>query len=174
MYILSINDEWSYRLQARLMTIAVSRNQIPRLPWKLVLFGTLQKLEGVPETVELAEVVIAFSRNVRAAAMKLLDGYSEPLTFADMKKIMSAQEESLLSLDRFFALDVHFLKEVAQPMAESIVRDWVLAALPDHDNFIGFTLEKSIAKLDEVKGRSLVKACGPAMFKELCAIVQLL
>ena len=37
--IVGVNDEWSFRLAAKMQTQALSRAELPRLPWESLLFG---------------------------------------------------------------------------------------------------------------------------------------
>jgi hypothetical protein len=119
--VVSMHDEWSFRLHARLRSLAVSQCQVPRMKWENFLFSESETLEGFPTTVKLDSSLVGDMRNVRTAVAKLLEGYDDTLTFADMRKIVNSQEETLLGLERFFALDLQFLNEHAQPLAEQTV-----------------------------------------------------
>lgn len=170
----AVHDEWNYRLEARMRTLAVSTGQLPRLPWEVVLLGEKGKVEGAPETIVLEQSYLESAKNVRKVAFKLLEGYTETLTFSEMKKVMNSQRETLLSLDRMFSLELQWLNEVAEPAAEAMVRDVVLRTMPSNECFEGFTFAKTLAELDKLMGERLVGACSMALHREVTAIRQLI
>jgi hypothetical protein len=113
-------------------------------------------------------------RNVRTAVSKLLESYDDTLTFADMRKVVNSQEETLLGLDRFFALDLQFLNEHAQPLAEQTVRAQLIKSLPSHDNFESFAISKSIEDIDKCKSQMVVGCCGVVLIKDIGTVQQLM
>lgn len=119
--ILSVNDEWGFRLAAKMHSLAISQSQVRRMPWEELIFDD-KKLDGLPETIMVPEEHLTAAKNVREACLNILKGY-EWATFADMVKIVSAQSESLLELDRFWALELHFLKSHARALGEKKVKD---------------------------------------------------
>ena len=173
MAILSVNDEWSFRLAARVKAVAVSRGQLPRLPWEVVVFGDRDPLPGFPETVKVPDDLIEPYTNVRAAAKKLLDGY-EGLTFADMRRFVAAQADILTGMDRHFAIELQFLRVHAEEVAERGVRSKLLAMLPRDGSVEGMTMATASAQVEALSLDRRVAACHPNLAKEIRTTAQLL
>lgn len=131
-------------------------------------------MPDMPETVKLDEEVLAPMRHARTAAQRLMAGFEEALTIADMKRILGTQEESVLSMDRFFQLELHYLTHCAQPVMDSMIRTLVLEALPAKDRWEEYTIEGAMAEVDKLKAHPAVVASGSHLFKELGAVHQLL
>lgn len=117
---------------------AISRNQLPRLPWVVLLFGERTKLVGYPETIDVPTVHLETACNVRTACIRLLEGYGWA-TFSDMARIVAAQSDSLNELDRFWSLDVYLMNNHARATGERIVRAKIMDVLPESHNAHQFT-----------------------------------
>jgi hypothetical protein len=173
MKIISINDEWNYRLVARFLSQAVSRNNILRLPWEVLLFGKDKHLEGHPETIDVPDDLLGSSRNVRSACQRILQAY-QWATFDEMAKVVLAQSDSLNELDRFWCLTSHFLQYHARPLGETIVKQKLLDALPDSINAHKFSLEHSMRLVAEIKSSELTIACGQATEDDVDLVFRML
>ena len=46
------NDEWNFRLQARVKTLAVATRKVARTPWEIMLYGEDGKIPNTPECVD--------------------------------------------------------------------------------------------------------------------------
>ena len=173
-HILSIHDEWSFRVQARIRSLAVSRlQQVIRLPWEISLLGEEEKLLGFPEIVELDPTLLNACKTARAAAIKLLSGY-EGLTFADMRRVITSQSESLLAIDRFFSLDISFLVDKAETLGQDSVRSDMLACFPNADNFKYSKMEETLAQIVGMKASPKAFAVGVNLVREITSVEQLL
>ena len=49
------NDQWQFRLQARIQTLMISGNKVKRTPWEEMLCGASAPIGGVPIEVKLDE-----------------------------------------------------------------------------------------------------------------------
>jgi hypothetical protein len=88
----SIQDEWSFRLAARCIELAVSYGLLPRLPWEKVLWGPDGNLPHLPKHAKLpADLsVLEGSGNFRRALLAVF-GNAEHLTFSEKRKIVAAK-----------------------------------------------------------------------------------
>ena len=59
------NDQWQFRLQARIKTLMISGNKVKRTPWEEMLFGASAPIGGVPTEVKLDEALIFDAANAR-------------------------------------------------------------------------------------------------------------
>ncbi len=67
----NINDMWSWTLEARYKTIAISNLQVPGLPWEALLWGD-GPIPGVPTTVTIPEELLYDLKNCREVVIKVL------------------------------------------------------------------------------------------------------
>ena len=167
----SIHEDWDLRLQARLKTIAVSVNALPRLPWERICFGDDAPLPGVTETVKVPDGLLAAAINAREAANSVLHEWR---LFAAMRDVLRQTDttQALLEVERAFVLEIHFLLVVAEPMCESHVRREVLAAFPTEDKAV--TIDACIDLVRKVKHSTMVLACKPALHKEIESVLSFL
>lgn len=100
------------------------------MSWERAIWGEDAVMPDMPETIQLDKEVLAPIQHARTAAQRLMAGSEEALTVADMKLILGAQEESLLSMDRVFQLELTYLMNYAQPVMDPVIRTLVLDALP--------------------------------------------
>lgn len=168
----SINDEWHFRLHARIRSLAVNTGGVPRTAWEVLLWGDAGLIEGLPQTLKVPENMLFDIKNVRRAVAKILSGYSF-LTFAEMKDLIGAHEDELIGIDRFFAIEVAFLKDHAEAIAQKMVRDKALLAFPDSKNFRAFSFDKTLEELTKLSDHKLTLACHVSLGKELAAVVAL-
>ena len=91
MQIITIRDEWQYRLTAKMTTLAVSRNLLPRMPWEELLFGKQDPLPGWSECIGVPDLLLSKAYNMRTAVRRQLSGY-QWATFEDMHSVLLAQE----------------------------------------------------------------------------------
>ena len=117
---LSVNDEWNYRFEARMRSIGISSKQLDRLPWEEAIWGTDQ-IPGMPETIVIPLELLQDCKHCRAAALRILKSFdTRSMTFTDMKSALnSVVEEELKGLDRFFVLDLEFFKKSMRPRSQT-------------------------------------------------------
>lgn len=171
--IVSINDEWSFRLASRMHSKAVSAAQVPRLPWERLLFGQDGRLHGYPETIGVPANLLAGMTNVRMACNAIFEGYGWA-TFGDMAKIVASQADSLNDLDRFWCLDVHFLQNLARSVGERMVKQRVVDCLPDASMTAEKSIEESMAQVAAIRNDKLTIACGSAFEGEVDLVYHML
>lgn len=170
--IASINDEWSFRLAAKMTSQAVSTNQLPRLPWEVLLFDKA-KLAGYPETILIPAEHLEAARNARVACNRLLKGY-ECVTFSDMARIVAAHSETMSELYRFWSLDAVFLKNHARAVGERILRGKIMDCLPESHTAHHFTFKQALTKVAAIKTLKLTAAVGSAIEDDVDVVFSLL
>jgi len=87
------NDEWSFRLESAKVSLAVSNGGLVRLPWEKLVYGESQeKIDGVMETITVAESLLTKQKNVRAAALKILGPHADELPLHEMQSLMKKKQ----------------------------------------------------------------------------------
>ena len=171
----TVNDEWSYRLHARMRSLAVSRKQVSRLPWETLMYEDKQ-IPGYPETIEISPERLQAMQNVRSAAIRIMGSWEpEEFTFADMRKMIGPHRETLCGMDRFWIIDHAWLMDHAEHAAERQVRADVSGCLQPRDDGPWPTLEDAYQELVEIRGRRVVAAIHDELAKNLrnlCAILE--
>ena len=130
----SLNDHWSYALEARLRTLAVHTNKVERLPWEKVLFGAEDPLPALPEHVAIDLSLLQDMANTRKAVNATFAKFPGAQTFQSMRKIVHTQLGHLKDYDKHFRLEISFLDNVAEAVAEKQVRQSICNLFPDGTN----------------------------------------
>lgn len=148
-------DEFTFRLNAQVVSIAVNTKVLPMLPWES-LFYKPGSIDGVSSTTQLPSDLMVDHQNVREAVTKALGG--QLCTFSPMRKDIGGRLKALLSLSRTFALEWEFLNSVVQAKANDLVRQQIFDALPSEAN--PKSMKDSLLELDLVRKTDLVFAAG--------------
>lgn len=128
------NDEWMWRLHARVKSIAINTRQLKPLWYEEILVpqGTLA---DAPSHLVLPDSMVEQYMAARGTVADLLAGVSE----MDMAvKIVSTAADTLLDLDKSFECDLAFLNQSAGAMLKNRVHQEVLGALPGPKNNLDF------------------------------------
>ena len=72
--LLNPNDQWSFRLQAKIKTWMISGNKVNITPWEEFLFGAVAPIACVSTEVKLDEALIFDAANARELLAKQLQG----------------------------------------------------------------------------------------------------
>jgi hypothetical protein len=124
--IVNLNNCWNYPLHCKLVTLAVSNNNVPRLPHEVALFGDRDHLPGVRETVPLPESVLGPLKNVRRACLDLLQPVVKK-SLADWIATIVNNEGYLCGLCKTFSIEIDWLRDDVTPLlkarCESLIED---------------------------------------------------
>ena len=163
----SANDEWAFRLAARIRTIAWSNKQLVKLPWEILLVGQDNRIDGTPETILFSDDELEKARNVRAAAMRIISGAGS--TFKAWRQLLCGEDvkNELEKMDRFWKLDLKLIEGRAEIVAVEQVRSKALACFPTSQVFEGYNIETSINKLAAIMDEDLTKALSDDVQAEL-------
>ena len=123
-----IDDQWEWRMIARAVTIAVSNNEVPRLPWEVLVFGKSAPVPGVPSTVKIPPSMMLKVKNVREVVCQHLgEGWQ---TLAQMKTQASKHSTEWNKLCSSWWLVEKWLQEHADAMLEDHLKLCLLEVLP--------------------------------------------
>ena len=170
--LLSTNDEWAFRLEGRMRSIAVATAQLTRLPWEIALWGKKEKVDGYPTTIHIPHPLIMIAENGRMACTRMFSSFdTDNMTFDEMKKTLGEkQEEELIALDRFSKMDMKFLRGHAEEVAFDMITQAVLACLPSESDFHDYTFATTLRAPENVRISRLATAVGPRIDKDLSGI----
>ena len=162
----SLNDQWAFKLEARLRSIAVSNGSLQRMPWETLLYGSNETpLNSYPLTLTVPEARLESAASSRRAMLKLLLSYPGA-TFSEMLTVVLSQLDVLKDMDRFVVIDIQFLKHYAAALAEERIRREVLASLPSAPAEIQL-MKQSIDGIVRVGSTALCLALGKNWVDEL-------
>ena len=131
----TLNDDWQFRLAARLKTTALNAGTLKFLPWEALIFQ-VGEIPNARETCVINDELLVDMVNVRDAVAKLL-GHG-PYTFSEMRRVVSTHLKSLLALERTFIIEHKFLTEHAEGIATDFVHSRILDHLPSEANTRSF------------------------------------
>ena len=140
----TLNDDWQFRLAARIKDIALNTGAVLFLPWESLFYD----IRGIPNTREVCLMppeLLKDYANVRKTLLKLLG--SVPLTFREMRRVVTLHVQPLLALERTFVLEQQFLFEHAETLAIARVQADVLKQLPDGGSGESLSFPQVKAKL---------------------------
>ena len=123
-----IDDQWEWRMIARAVTIAVSNNEVPRLPWEVLVFGKSDPIPGVPTTVKIPPSMILKVKNVREVVCQHLGEAWQSL--AQMKAQAAKHSTEWNKLCSSWWLVEKWLHDHADEMLESHLKLCLLEVLP--------------------------------------------
>lgn len=162
------DDEWYYRLWAKVKSAGINNGCLKMAPWEELLFS-VGGIPAVPETIKVNEELLSDALNARDACMGLLG--PQKLTLAEMKKVVGCHLKSLLALDRSFALEAAFLSDVVQEKLHERVQQQVLAELPAEGRKA--TMPQVLCALEKIRRGNLVITGGSSMDGELNGIASI-
>jgi hypothetical protein len=161
-----LDDEWSFRLAARVKSAAVNAGLVRRLPWEVFLLEK-DKIKGVRETCPVPKELLKDIDNCREACLGFLGTGS--MSISDMKRVCNHHSKALVSLDRTFILDIQFVNDEAETLIAAGVREEVLEALPCQDEDV--KVQAALIKLESIKALRRTLACGPKLESEVTGII---
>eukprot|EP00969_Alexandrium_andersonii_P092319 4076124-Alexandrium_andersonii.AAC.1 len=164
----SLNDHWSYALEARLRTLAVHSNKVERLPWEVVLFGQDDPIAGLPDHVAIDLGLLQDMANTRKAVNASFAKFPGPHDFQSMRKIVHAQLGHLKDYDKHFRIELSFLDHVAEQVAEDHVRQGIVNLFPDGSNAKDPRSPATVlAGLSSIQGGALLAACSVGLGQDV-------
>ena len=168
-------DNWSWRYAARVKELAVSYGYVKRLPWEVILFGQKEKVPDLPLAVNLPRDLPIIRQNARMRET-LLEAFGEAqaVTFADMRKVVSAKWESMKEQERTAIMEYDFIMKHAEPKADREFRSDMLNCLSREFDDVKQQLKKSSEKLDSLVDHPALAACDDNLsrdFKNLRTVV---
>ena len=161
-----IDHEWLYRVNSRMITLAVSLGVLTRTPWERLLFKE-RPLPGMPTTLKVHPELLEDATRLRRAMTRVLSGY-EWATFSDMHNVLVKQEETFKDISKLlWSMDCQFLKEQALPLGDKIIKDGFLDTLPTPEGAGTTELSQLAEKLAILREDGLVKACGSELADDI-------
>ena len=122
-------DQAQERLTARVKTLAVSGNHVPRTPWEKHLFGATAPLPGAPVAVALPEDLYFDMHNAREFMLERLGtGWQ---TVASMEATCTRFYDEAKNLDASWWMDYYFLIYKYDGLVKTHLESCMLAVLPD-------------------------------------------
>lgn len=140
---LALSDEWRLPSIALLTTVAVSNNQVDRVPWEVMAFGEDEQVVDHMSSLAVPASYCKQMGAVRKQVNRLLDGVTG---LPQMEKALAPHVKGLLDTYPDFELDLHWLKHHAQPVVQEKAHSLILGMFPDHDK-VGMTEKMCHAKL---------------------------
>ena len=162
------DDEWSFRLAARVKTAAMNGRILTLLPWEQLILEC-GALPGVRENCMVPRSLLKDAANCRDACNHFLNGVN---TISDMRRICSHHSKSLLALDRTFTLELTFLDCHAEKRLADLVLAQALNMLPS----LGSPMKLShvIVAVDNLRASARVAACGPKVKSDIDGVACML
>ena len=165
----NLNDEWSWRLEARYKTIAISNSQVARLPWETLLWGD-GPIQGVPTTVIIPEALLYEIQNCREVAVKVLGNSWQSV--ATMKTIVAKHGDSWTKLAKSFWMEIAFLEECMDERLAEHLKTELMALIPDFG--VKRDINKCVVACKKLSHGDAVQAAGSVLGRELQGVVNLL
>ena len=122
------NDQWSFRLEAKIRTLAISTNVLKILCWESWVFGDSAPLPSISEHTKIDPALIFDAQNAREFLENKLEGKCHSID--SVKKTVNGHVTELLKLDRSFFLEIAFLNDHYDDLVETRMRDHMLECLP--------------------------------------------
>ena len=149
----TVYDEFTFRLNARIVSIGVNTGVLPLLPWEQ-LFYKPGHIEGVSTATKLPAELLEEHMNVRQSVLKALG--DRPLTLSQMRREVGWRVKGFLALSRTFSIEWAFLNTFAEMKACDTGRAGILASLPTGSEPL--TFKEALSKLDDLRKSDLVFA----------------
>ena len=127
------NDEWSFRFDSHLKTVAINSGLLQMLPYEELLF-TKGVLENVPAHANLPPPLLEKYKVARDAAKDLIG--DKFMNLADMIRVLTKASKSLKLLDRSFEVDLAWLSQHGPDMLVANIHTSILANLPSSEKDI--------------------------------------
>lgn len=156
----NIADDYWYRLLARMKSIAISKNELPRLPWEQVLFGN-RPIGNLPTATKVQLELLTDNKNAREACIDLMPKDLQ-LTIAEMQTQLKKHEPVLLNLCKDFCQEISYLMHHVEPMAEERFKSEMMRQLPKPDDEV--SIDAVLTYLRNAKLNTLFMCLG-ARFK---------
>ena len=121
-------DQSQERFTARVRTLAVSDNNVPRMPWERHLFGTAA-LPGAPLAASLPESLYFDMHNAREFMLERLGSGWQ--TVASMKATANRFYNEAKNLDGSWWMDHYFLTHCYDDLIKTHLENCMLECLPD-------------------------------------------
>ena len=161
----TVYDEFTFRLNARIVSIGVNTGVLPLLPWEQ-LFYKPGHIEGVSTATKLPAELLEEHMNVRQSVLKALG--DRPLTLSQMRREVGWRVKGFLALSRTFSIEWAFLNTFAEMKACDTVRAGILASLPTGSEPL--TFKEALSKLDDLRKSDLVFAAGSDVQSDLAGV----
>ena len=119
-------------LTARARSVAVSGNQVDRLPWEQVLYGA-DGVPGVSERSKVPEQLLAACRRGRKVIARIVGKLGAGNTWDAMKAELQkpGNNKSIVEVDPESGLEIAFALQCVTPLAAAMMEQAVLKLLPD-------------------------------------------
>jgi hypothetical protein len=157
----NINDVWSFRLQARIKTIAVNVRAVLLFPWGEILYDV--PIPTVRKEITLPPALVETIQNCRDAVLSLLPAGG---TLSSWKKTVMANKSIFLELEPTFMLDITFLMERVEDLMVTKIQTLILQQFP-LEPATEPAYEATIVKMNKIKGSALCLALGATAEGEL-------
>jgi hypothetical protein len=122
-------DQAQERIKARVRTLSVSDNKVPRLPWERHLFGATAALPGLPVAVSVPESLYYDMHNGREFILERLGSGWQ--TVASMKATATRFYDDVKNLDESWWMDHYCLMNRYDDLITTHLENCMLACLPD-------------------------------------------
>jgi hypothetical protein len=157
----NINDVWSFRLQARIKSIAVNVRAVLLFPWEEILYD--DPIPNVRKEIKLPPALVETIQNCRDAVLSLLPAGG---TLSSWKKTVMANKNIFLELEPTFMLDITFLMERVEDLMVTKIQTLILQQFP-LEPATEPAYEATILKMNKIKGSALCLALGATAEGEL-------
>ncbi len=166
----SANDEWEFRLMARVKTVALNSGALQPLPWKSMLL----KLGGIADTPRFTQVPDAMPAQCRAARKmaQLFLKEKKATTFHQMIATINSKADALRALDRSFECEIAFLNDFVESMAQVRIRKSALLCFPTKDKKC--SLQQASKSIGSIKNSEMLRASGPVIAGEVDGVMSML
>ena len=167
------NDEWSYRLQSRIKTLAVSLKKVPRMPWEIMLYGEDGRIPNTPEFVDIPDSLLYDIRNSRDYLLDVIGpGWQSVET---LKSLVESHLATTMKSDKTFWLEKELFLPAGGPFDLAIdqhLKNCLLAILPNPEQTRSFA--KGVAAARQLTTGDIVVAQKKTLVQELTSATSML
>ena len=164
-----LNDQWFWRLNARIKQIEINTRSVPLLPYEAVLFAE-GSLKGVPTQIKLDSVLQ--ERHASFRRQLLLDfKKKECITLKSMIDVVLANIKIYKQIDRTCDIDVSFLTDHAEDLIREKAYKMLVDLFPSHTSDIPFATV--LRTLNEVKTLPEILHLGDTLFPDINGLISI-
>ena len=167
------NDEWRFRLDSRIKTLAVSMKKVPRTPWEIMLYGEDGRIPNTPEFVDIPDSLLYDIRNARDYLLDVIGpGWQSVET---LRATVESHLATTMKSDKTFWLEKEFFLPAGGPFDLAIdqhLKNCLLTILPSSGQTRSFG--KGVAAARQLTTGDIVVAQKKTLVKELTSATSMM
>ena len=144
---------------------------VGRMPWeKMYIGGDEDKIEGVPETVEMPQKEIESVNSKRQMILKVFNQDCRSNTIDEWKRVAKKHKETFKRHDKTWDLEDTFLQECFTKVVTEKIENKTLSFFPAEEEGADRDIGKVLKQIEQLKITPAVVCLGQPMLKALNAV----